>query len=547
MDENQNIEKKSLKVIQNKTSAWAELAKDCVCFANARGGSILIGIEDDVMLPPIGQTIAADLPEIIRKRMAELTINVATNVQIIKAENGGEFIELRVFPSVSTIASTTDGRYYFRIADKCNPVMPDELLRLLTDKPSYNWETKVVRSVRRTEYDSSKWQSFIREIKASERVSSFVKAKSDDELMDHYLMADGDFLTNLGILWIGKRTDRAKLLYAPTVQFLKFDESGDRVNKIVWDDYSLNPMELIEDIWAKIPDWREGVEISDGLFRKHIPHYEEEVVRELLVNALVHRPYTTRGDIFINLFTDRMEIHNPGLFPLGVTTKNILHKAIRRNEHLAKVFYDLKLMEREGSGYDRIYEIMLSNGKQLPQPTEGDDRVSVAVFKRIIRNEVVTLVDRINNEFHLRQKEIICLGLIAQNNALSATEFSKLLALPEQNGIRDWLGRLTDFGVIQSQGRTKGVEYFVAPDWLHKTRYKGKTNLKRIENHRLSELIYQDLKTYPSSSISEIHKRIGMEIPLRKLRTQLQTLTLTGKVIPKGEKKWRRYSIDRKA
>ncbi|MBK8348467.1 MAG: hypothetical protein IPL08_12900 [Saprospiraceae bacterium] len=72
-----------------------------------------------------------------------------------------------------------------------------------------------------------------------------------------------------------------------------------------------------------------------------------EVVRELVVNALVHRTYTTRGDIFINIFPDRMEIHSPGRLPYGVTPKNILSQSIRRNEYLSKVFYDLGLMEKK--------------------------------------------------------------------------------------------------------------------------------------------------------------------------------------------------------
>src|SRR5699024_5031733 len=129
-----------------------------------------------------------------------------------------------------------------------------------------------------------------------------------------------------------------------------------KVNKIVWDDYSLNPKELIQQIWSEVPDWKEGIEIPDGIFRRRIANYDEVVVRELLANALVHRPYNTAGDIFINLYPDRLEIHNPGLLPLGVTPTNILHKSIQRNRHLAKIFYDLKLMEREGSGYDKIYE-----------------------------------------------------------------------------------------------------------------------------------------------------------------------------------------------
>lgn len=544
MEETQHIEKKSLKIVTNNTADWNELAKDCVCFANARGGTIYIGIEDNDKVPPVGQKIDDALPAKIRKRVSELTVNVATQVEKVIADNKAEYITLKVMQSISTIASTTDGRYYYRVSDKCSPLPPEDLMRLLSDKPAFIWETKTVKSVHRSNVDSQKIQQFLLDIRSSERITNFIKEKTTDELLDYYLMAEGDYLTNLGILWVGKRNDRAKLLYAPVIQFFKYDETGSRVNKIVWDDFSLNIKELIEAVWTQIPDWKEGIEVSDGIFRKFIPNYEEEVIRELIANALAHRPYTTRGDIFINLYPDHIEVHNPGLLPTGVTPENLLHKTVRRNEHLTKVLYDLKLMEREGTGYDKMYEVLLSNGKQLPEVIEGGDRVTVTIKKRITKDEVVKLISRANEEFQLRQREIICLGLIAQHTTLSAIEFAKMLNLQQPNAIRNWLGRLIEMDLVRTKGKTKGVEYYVNPDFLRKANFKGKTNLKKIEDHRLKELIFQDLQVYTNSSVSEIHQRIGIEIPIRKIKSQLRTMTMTNILIANGETKGRRYRLN---
>ncbi|WP_245443528.1 ATP-binding protein [Rhizobium phaseoli] len=180
-----------------------------------------------------------------------------------------------------------------------------------------------------------------------------MKEKTPDELLEHYQMTRGPLLTNLGILCVGQQFQRAQLTTAPVVQFIKYDEHGQKVNKLVWDDHLLNPMELIEVVWQEVPDFKESYELPDGLFRQNVPAFDEVVVRELLVNALVHRPYTQRGDIFLNLHPDRLEVVNPGLLPLGVTPQNVLHTTVRRNEHLARLFHDLRLMEREGSGYDK--------------------------------------------------------------------------------------------------------------------------------------------------------------------------------------------------
>lgn len=546
MKENQFIEKKKLDIVIGKSADWKELAKDCVCFANSRGGIIHIGIADKENLPPENQKIDEDLPFKIKKKIAENTVNVGLDTTLITSENGGEYIEVQILFSSSTIASTTDGKYYYRSDDTCVPLLPDELSRLFTDKPSFIWETRKTK-VAVADIEVSKFVNFKKDVQNSSRTTIHVKQKTDDELLEHYFFAEDGFLTNLGIMWLGKRIDRAKLLYAPTIHFLKFDEREQKVNKLLWEDHSLNPKELIEAIWTQIPDWKEGVDVSDGMFRKFVPNYEEEVIRELMANALVHRPYTTRGDIFINLYHDHLEVVNPGLFPIGVTAANVLHKNVRRNPYLAQVFYDLHLMDKEGSGIDKMYQVLLSNAKHIPIPYQGDDYVKFTINKRISKTEIVSLINRANEEFLLNSKELISLGLIAQHNSISAIQFSNELNLPNQtNVVTNWLGRLTDLDLIITKGQTKGTQYLVNPEFLKKVNFKGKTNLKRIENHRLEELIYQDLNIYDESLINDIHKRIGEEIPLRKIKITLDKMEKNEKLLKIGANRWTKYALNKK-
>ncbi|HPB76912.1 MAG TPA: ATP-binding protein, partial [Chromatiaceae bacterium] len=397
--------------------------------------------------------------------------------------------------------------------------------------------------VPRRETDPQKLSAFAAGIRTSDRVKASVKEKSAEELLDHYLLVQGKWLTNLGILCVGKRQDRARLGTAPVIQFLKYDELGKKVNKIPWDDFSLSPMELIETVWKEVPDFRERYELPDGLFRQHVPLYDEVVVRELLVNALVHRPYTQRGDIFLNLHPDRLEVVNPGLLPLGVTPQNMLHTSVRRNEHLARVFHDLKLMEREGSGYDRIYEVLLSQGKPVPEPKEGPDRFEVTVRPRIIKPQVIDFLAKADQTFQLTQRERIALGLLAQQEALTARELAGLLKLGSVDALSPWIQRLLALGLVKSRGRTQATCYFVDPDLLRRLDFTAKTSLKRIEPHRLTALVVEDLERYPDSAISEINKRIGEEISRRKLRETLEKLCRDGQAEYKGERRWRRYRL----
>ncbi|SHF67817.1 ATP-dependent DNA helicase RecG [Salegentibacter echinorum] len=544
MKENSLFDKKSLKIIQGPTASWKELAKDCVCFANAAGGKILIGVEDDSDLPPQSQKVKDSSIELIQKKISALTLYVGISPTKMIASNGGEYVELKIFRSTQSVACTTDGKYYLRVSDECKPVLPDDLERLVSERNAFVWEERVVRKIRIEECDIEKYNQFIADIKSSERVSNFIKEMSPQEITDHYFLTIDGFLTNLGVLWIGKRNHRATLHYSPSVQFIKYNDKENKVYKKVWDDFSMNPKELINAILNEIPDWNEFIEVSDGIFRKNIYNYPPEVIRELIANAFAHRNYTMRGDIFINLYTDRLEIHSPGLLPLGVTPTNILNKSVQRNALLAKLFYDLKLMEKEGSGYDKIYELMLGNGKEVPEVSEGDDRVVVTLKKRIISSEVLRLMDKASKELQLRQREMISLGLIAQHDGISALELSELLNTEKTNNLPSWIGSLIEKKVVKSKGKTKGTFYYVNPEFLRVADFVEKTNLKRIEPHRLKELIYEDLKNYPVSSISEINKRIGDEIKQRTLKVKLDEMLEEGVINKEGKKRWTKYSIN---
>jgi ATP-dependent DNA helicase RecG len=536
MEENKNIDKKSLKFLKGKNTDWNELAKDCVCFANAQGGFIYIGIEDKATLPPEKQKMAdRNLPDIIQKNIAHRTVNVGIAVTIELAKNKAEFIQIQVFRSAQTIASTTDGKYYIRVHDECKPVPPDEMARLAADKNAFVWEQQITKRVPASQFDEVKRKTFLYDIRNSLRVSRFIKEMNEEEILDFYFLQKNGYLTNLGILWIGKRNDRASLLYPPAIQVLRHDDKDEKVWKLLLDDYFANPKELLERVLNDVPDWQESVEVSEGMFRKNIPFFPIEVVRELVVNALVHRTYTTRGDIFINIFPDRMEIHSPGRLPFGVTPKNILSQSIRRNEHLSKIFYDLGLMEKEGSGYDLVYAKLLGSGKPLPIVRETDDRVTVIVKKQFVSKEVVRLMDKASNEFSLKQKELISLGLLAQQQSYTALEISNILNQNDEVGLRNWLGRLIELELVIKTGIGKGTQYAVNPEFIRKINFKGKTNLKNIEDYRLEELIYKDLTAYPNSGFGEIHQRIGKEINQYKVKRMLknmvdkQILKTTGK------------------
>ena len=427
-------DRKALATITGKTTDWEELAKDVVAFANARGGAIDIGIADADEVPSVGQRIDPVLPERVVKRIGELTINTSVSAEIATCANGGEVLRLHI-AKATAVASRHDGRFFLRIGDTSTPITGDSVQRLVAERSGTPWEVQTSATLRR-DLDRAAWGRLVARLRASDRVKATVKEQSDDELLGHYHLAAGDHLTNLGVLMVGTSLDRVRLGSAPVVQAITYDERGEKIGKHVWDDHALSPIELVDAVWETVPAFRETYELRHGILAQQIPAYERAVIREVLVNALVHRPYTQRGDIFFNLSPDRLTVVNPGPFPPGVTAANILHTSVRRNDAMARLFHDIGLMEREGTGFDLMYATLLASGRGVPVPVEGHDRVEVTIPRRVVKPAMVALMTKAAEQLDLSQRETITLGLLALHDGLTATSLAQHLELSDAtNGI----------------------------------------------------------------------------------------------------------------
>lgn len=104
--------------------------------------------------------------------------------------------------------------------------------------------------------------------------------------------------------------------------------------------------------------------------RDQIWDYPLEALREAVVNAICHRDYGDTADIQIKVFDDHIRIWNPGFLPYGVTIADLYrrtHASKPRNKLIAQVFYDLEIIERYGSGIQRMLDACRAAG--IPEPT----------------------------------------------------------------------------------------------------------------------------------------------------------------------------------
>ena len=543
-----NIEYKSLKKAIGDKARLRDVAETCVCLANGQGGKLYIGIEDGSNEPPAGQRInQVDLNKVV-SRLRELTDSVAVlPSDILSHDNGGQYFILNIPPTTRTIATTSNGKVLIRISDNCFPVSGQELTDLAMEKTAFQWEIVSLKKIPLDNVDKTAIKFLTNHIRNTEKVSEFIKSKEDLEILEAYqLITDDGFLTNLGTLWLGESHQRARISYPISVQYIVYNDNDEKIRKVEWHDNQYNPMELLKDIERETVELTYSTEMPDGLFRKNVREYPSEVIRELLVNAIAHKKYTQSGDIFIELYPDRVEITSPGGLPLGVTASNILHERKRRNPHLIKLMSDFGLMEGEGSGYDLVYEKLAMDAKPLPSIECDFNKVKVIVKSGSINTEAVSILDYIDKHFTLKQKEYITVGIIATDKKISATRLTSKLQLGAEEKIRSWIGSLTTEGIVVTHGIKKGTQYLLNPKLVSQADVKVKPSLKTMEPYKLEALIVEDIRhNSESSMISEIQKRLK-DIDIALLRRTIYKMVEHGILNTLGAKKNRTYILSKK-
>ena len=540
-----SIEYKSIQKIRNGDKGFKDLAVTCVSLANAQGGKIFIGFDDKKKLPPENQTIEAEEINNAVTKLRSLCFNVAlVGSEILTYKNGGQYFTIDVSPSMKSIATTADGRIYLRIADKCEPVRNEDIHRLAYEKQAYQWELICPKTVKISDIDPNNIRNFANDIRKSDRVGEHIKQMTDEEIIENYNFVSGEYLTFLGILWIGNAMQRSRIAYPITVQYIVYDHLERKIRKEDWHDNLLNPAQLLLDIELKAIELTYFHEFPDGLFRKQIRHYHPKVIRELLLNAFAHKSFTISGDIMIVVYTDRIEISNPGGLPIGVSPTNILHARQRRNPHFIRVMHDLKLMEGEGSGYDLIYELNAMDSKELPQIISDFNITTVIQTSKIVNEEVLPVLDYVTQNYDISQKNLIALGLIAQHKKLSSIELDGLLQLVDNKRQRNYTDKLVDLGILVTRGIKKGNAFLVSPKVIANSKANMKTSLKTIEPHRLIALIEEDLRLHPNSMRREIHSRLP-DVDEKDLKKYLYEMVKKRKINFEGGKTYRSYRLNR--
>jgi ATP-dependent DNA helicase RecG len=207
---------------------------------------------------------------------------------------------------------------------------------------------------------------------------------------------------------------------------------------------------------------------TEGLKRLDVPEYPLEALREAITNAVVHRDYFDRTtEVFIKIFTDRIEFLNPASFPFeNYSFDEIRQSGLskRRNPLLAQFFEDMHYMEQEGRGLTTIQDLMKKHG--LPNP---EFEVGSNTFKLILRTSPNpdsikhSPYARIADFTDLNARQLKFIEYLKEhgNRPTSRKEYMTITETDtEKTASRD-LEDLTQRRVVQRIGETRGTRYFL--------------------------------------------------------------------------------------
>lgn len=359
--ENQYFDRKSARLNAKET------ARHIGAFANASGGKLVIGIEDDGEVTGFKRNGARSIEEFEQAALVGCEpVPEVHPVRVPVVNSRGEddcILVLEIGPSSGHVISRrSDKAVFLRQKDSSVELDRDQVLALEYDKNQRRYEDEVQE------------RSSIEDVDA-EVMARYKSELGTDASDEQVLRSRGFFqrghLTNAGVLLFSENPSR--FMPWARVRVLRFDgnkmETGRRLN-IVKDRTFDGPLP------KQIEDAKEFISIQlrefqylgdDGRF-KVVPEYPEFAWFEGLVNAVTHRDYAMSGDhIRVMMYDDRMEITSPGKLPNIVTLENMKYTRWSRNPTIARALVEFGWVRELNEGVQRIYDEMA--GFFLREPT----------------------------------------------------------------------------------------------------------------------------------------------------------------------------------
>lgn len=190
----------------------------------------------------------------------------------------------------------------------------------------------------------------------------------------------------------------------------------------------------------------------EGLYRIETGEYPREAMREMLLNALVHRSYMG-APIQIRVYDNKINIWNEGILPSGITLESLKrpHASNPRNPIIAGVCFKGGLIDAWGSGTIKIIETCLQVGLPEPELIEQDGGFIVTLFKDNLTKEQLT-------KLGLNDRQIDALLFYKKQGEITTYEYMTRYNISERTARND-LNKLIESELIIRQGQANMSKY----------------------------------------------------------------------------------------
>ena len=348
--------------VEFKSSFNTDVIETAVAFANTSGGHIVIGLSN------AGQRLGTQFGvEALRDYVNR--VSTATEPSIhpeAKLVNGddGEIIILSIqeFPNKPM---STRGRCFFRSGSTTRQMTPSEIAEIHLHSTGQSMDAVIVPGKCRNDLDFDAVRQYMR--KSTERGRRSFSDEDDpwQVLRKLELVRSELEITRAAILLFGK--DPQSPLSQAVVHAGRLREKIHIMDNLMVTGSIINQVDETVDFIKKNLHVR--FQISGEPERKEIWDYPLDALRESVVNAVCHRDYGDTTDIQIKIFEDALQVWSPGFLPYNIAVDELMdpeHSSKPRNKLIAQIFYDLGLIERYGSGIQRI--LAACRNTELPEP-----------------------------------------------------------------------------------------------------------------------------------------------------------------------------------
>jgi len=453
MDHNQLreiIEKGESETVEFKENFDKETIETVGAFANTKGGMILVGVSDKGKI--IGVHIRKETVNNWVNQIAQSTDpRIVPDIEVYTV-NGKDvgIIWIKEFPLKPV---SVKGRCFRRTGNSNRIMTPQEIAHMHLVSTDTSWDSFPTETTSLEAIDIEKVKRYIK------KANTVGRRKIDEsadplQILEKLNLVKDKRPTLAAIILFGKAPQET--LIQATVHCGRFKQETIIIDDNMIRGTAIEQIEEAMDFIRKNTNVR--FVITGKPTRDEIWDYPLDALREAVVNAICHRDYADNSDIQLKIHDDRFTIWNPGGLLLGMTIEELYnpnHSSKLRNKLIAQIFYDIELIERYGSGIQRIIDACKNAG--LPPPVFEE---KFGGFLVIFNKDIYT--EEYLKGLGLNERQIKAVLYAKEKGRITNKEYQELTGIKERLATME-LNDLVSKGIVDKHGITgRGTYYAVA-------------------------------------------------------------------------------------